>query len=180
MAWPGVAGHGRASSRLGVAWRGKARLGLELIDYIVLPAEISDIYAVARHLRDGDRLEVTSLGLDPATALRKSFKHAVWRRVAVINGEIAAVFGMGGNMLSNVGYPWLLTTPAVEKLPVSFVKEGRKQAMEMLSMRRRLEGHVAADYRQACRFLEALGFTLGEPEEIGPLKAKFRKFTMER
>lgn len=83
-------------------------------------------------------------------------------------------------MLSDVGYPWLLTTPVIEKLPVSFIKEGRKQAMEMLHKRRRLEGHVAADYRQACRFLEALGFTLGEPEEFGPLKAKFRKFTMER
>jgi len=149
--------------------------------YLIRPAEICDLYKLARNLRDGDRLEVTSLGLHPAKAIRASFRHAVFRTTALIDGEVAAMWGLGSvSMLSDVGHPWLMTTPAVEKVPVSFLKVGQREVTKMLRSRRRLEGNVAADYRMACRFLEALGFELGEPEEFGPLKAKFRKFAMER
>lgn len=151
--------------------------------YLIRPAEICDLYKLARNLRDGDRLEVTSLGLSPAKALRASFRNAAFRYTAIIDGEIGAMWGLGcsASMLNfNVGHPWLMTARPVESVPVSFVKVGQRELAKMLQLRRRLEGHVAADYRMACRFLEVLGFSLGEPEEFGPLKAKFRKFVMER
>jgi len=146
--------------------------------YLIREAEIADIYRLARNLRDGDRLEVTSLGTTPAEALRKSFKHAIFRRTALIEGQIAAVWGLGGSMLGDTGYPWLLTAPIIETLPLSFVREARGQVWDMMSRKRRLEGLVAADYRCACRFLQVLGFTLDEPQPMPPHKVKFRKFWM--
>lgn len=150
------------------------------MSYFLRPAEITDVYTLARNLRDGDRLEVTSLGLSPMVALRKSFQHAIIRRTAIVDDQIAAMWGMGGTMLSNVGYPWMLTAPAVERVPVGFFREARSGVLEMLRLRNRLEGHVAAQYTCACRFLTALGFELGEPEPKGPHGILFRSFTMER
>jgi hypothetical protein len=150
------------------------------VRYELRPAEISDVHVLARTLRDGDRLEMTSLGLSPVMALRRAFRGAIIRRTAIIDGEIAAMWGMEGAMLGPVGYPWMLTAPPVERVPIAFLREARKGVCEMLRLKNRLEGHVAADYTCACRFLEVVGFRLGEPEPKGPHGIKFRSFVMER
>jgi hypothetical protein len=148
--------------------------------YVIRDAEIADVYQLARNLRDGDRLEVASLGVTPAVGLRKSFRNALLRRTALIDGEIAAMWGLGGTAMGHTGWPWLMTAPVIETLPVSFLREARREAGRMLATHRVLRGWVAADYTMACRFLQVLGFTLGAVEPFGPLKAKFRQFTMER
>jgi hypothetical protein len=148
--------------------------------YLIRDAEIADVYRLARNLRDGDRLEVASLGLTPIAGLRKTFYSALDRRTALIDGAIAAMWGVSGSAFGHTGYPWLMTAPVIETLPVSFVRQARREVGRMLATHRRLEGSVAAQYAMACRFLETLGFTLGDVQEIGPRKAKFRPFTMER
>src|SRR4051812_31279454 len=102
------------------------------------------------------------------------------RRTAFVDGEIAAMWGLGGVMLSDEGTPWLMTTPVVERVPVSFVRIGRAQVAEMLSRRSRLANVVQASYLGACRLLEVLGFTLDEPIPLGPHGVPFRKFSMTR
>jgi hypothetical protein len=73
-----------------------------------------------------------------------------------------------------------MTTAAVERVPVTFFKLAAAGVDEMLAHKMRLEGHVAASYVRACRFLAAIGFTLGKPEPFGSQKALFRKFVMTR
>ncbi len=141
---------------------------------------VSDIYTLANNLRQDDRAEVTGLGLDPRIALRNSFRNAIIRRTALVNGEIAAMWGLGGTMLSYEGVPWLMTTPAVEAVPVSFVKVGRAQLDEMLRHRSFLSNFVQASYRRACRFLEVMGFVLDPPVGLGPDRVPFRRFWIER
>lgn len=148
--------------------------------YLIRAAEIADVYALARNLRPADRLEVTSLGLEPIPALRSCFRQAIFRQTALVDDEIAAMWGLGGTMLSNHGQPWLLTAPCIEKMPLAFVHEARKVVLHMLRLKTRLEGHVAADYTRAIRLLELLGFSLGDPFVVGPRCALFRTFTMER
>jgi hypothetical protein len=148
--------------------------------YLIRDAEISDVYALAKNLRDGDRLEVASLGLTPRIGIRKSFSNALYRKTALIGGEIAAMWGLGGTAFGHTGHPWLMTAPIIETLPVSFLREARWELGRMLATHRCLTGWVAADYTMACRFLYVLGFELGDVELIGPLKARFRRFTMER
>src|ERR1700684_2256763 len=84
----------------------------------IRPASICDVYALTRNLRPDDRLEVTSLALDPAKALRLDFRHATVRYSAFVDTRIAAMWGMSGMMLGDIGYPWLLTTREVELAPV--------------------------------------------------------------
>ena len=147
--------------------------------YLIRDTEVSDVYALAANLRLGDRLEIASFGKEPRSALRLSYRNAILRRTAIVDGEIAAMWGLGGSMLDDTGYPWLITAPAIERIPISFLREGRREVARMLRLRRVLIGEVAAAYTQACRFLEVLGFELGEPRPMfkGDL---FRSYRMER
>jgi len=89
------------------------------------------------------------------------------------------MWGMGGDILSDIGEPWLMTSVAVERAPVRFLREARTEVAGMLAVRRRLENYVAADYGRAIRLLEALGFTIEPPQPVGPKLAQFRKFWIE-
>jgi hypothetical protein len=48
--------------------------------------------------------------------LRTSFRHSFIPPKAVfVDGEIAAIWGMGGAILSDTGAPRLITAPAIER-----------------------------------------------------------------
>lgn len=145
---------------------------------VVRPSEVSDCYLLAANMRDADRAEVVSLGIDPKRSLRENYRNAMLRKTYLVDGALAAMTGVCGSMLGDIGYPYLLTTKAVERVPVTFVKLAREGIAEMLRHKLRLEGHVAADYEGACRLLEVLGFRLEKPETIG--NGLFRKFVMVR
>lgn len=146
----------------------------------IVPSNIGDVYALAANLRDADAEEVTCLGIEVRHALRMNYRDAILRRTAFVDGRIAAMWGVCGDMLGDIGSPYLMTTPLVEKVPVTMLKEARKGIAEMLVIKKLLTGHVAASYVRACRFLEILGFTLFDPEPLGPKQALFRKFEMRR
>lgn len=113
--------------------------------------------------------------------LRASFRGSLMPpRAAAIDGEVAAMWGLGGDILSDTGEPWLMTAPPVERAPVSFLRVARAELAAMLAIKPRLENYVAADYRKAVRLLEKLGFALEAPQPIGPKRALFRKFWIER
>lgn len=141
---------------------------------------VADVYALAANLRAGDRAEVESLGMDVRVGIRISFRNAIQRRTYLVDGEVAAMSGLCGSLLSDIGEPYLMTGPAVERVPVAFIKHAKAAVADMLRQRKRLEGYVAANYVKACRLLEVLGFTLGEPLPTGPSGALFRKYTMMR
>lgn len=146
----------------------------------VRPSQVGDVYRLAANLRANDHAEVTGLGLDPRAAIRTSYRNAILRRTAFVDGEIAAMWGLGGNMLSDIGAPWLMTAPVCERVPVAFVKVGRCHLAEMLLHRQRLSNVVAASYHQAIRFLEVLGFNLDPPQRLSPDGPPFHRFWRER
>jgi hypothetical protein len=141
----------------------------------VRPSIVSDVYTLAANLRPLDHQEVTAFGAAAKVVLRKTYRDAILRRTYLVDGAVAAMSGLCGGMLSDVGEPYLLTSPLAASVPVALVKLAANAVQEMLTHRSRLEGHVAANYHQACRLLLMLGFTLGEPQAFG--NAMFRKFT---
>ena len=147
--------------------------------YTIIPARKEHCDELAYNMRAADRAEVQAAGLSSYRAVNRAFRSGIMTRTAFIDGEIAAMWGLGGNLLSDEGQPWLLTTKAVERIPISFVKVGKGQVLEMLKFRSVLRNYVAADYFQAIRFLKIIGFNIGEPENIGARKL-FCKFEMVR
>ncbi len=147
----------------------------------VRPATIADVYALARRLRPGDRAEVEALGQDPRRALRFSFRASLYPpQACFVDGEIAAMWGMGGDILSDEGRPWLMTGMAVERIPVSFVKIAQAWIADALSIKPRLENQVLADYTKSVRLLGVLGFRLDERCPLRPGGVPFRRFHITR
>lgn len=147
---------------------------------IIIPAEPFHVHALAEKLRAGDCAEIAGMGITAKRAIWQSYRTSVIVHAGFIDGELAAMFGCAGQILSSVGNPWMLTTAAVEKAPVMFIKQIKREVGLMLQLFPRLQGYVSADYHQACRMLEMVGFSLGEPFPYGVKQAPFREYRMER
>lgn len=118
-------------------------------------------------LREADRKEVSRLGFkDPLEALIYAFRHAIIKRTAFVDDEIAAMWGVCGVPLSIIGTPYLLTTPAVERAPLTFVKMFRAETEDLLHYFPILENYVDAEYTGAVKLLSLAGYTLEEPEPL--------------
>jgi hypothetical protein len=146
----------------------------------VRPSEIGDVYRLAATLREADADEVRALGIDPSTAIRSSYRDAILRKSYFVDGELAAMSGLCGALLSDIGEPYLMTSPAAERAKFAFVRLAHCAVAEMLTHRMCLEGQVAASYTRAIRLIKVLGFTLSEPRPIGPKGALFRTYSMRR
>lgn len=147
----------------------------------VRTATISDVYAIAARMREQDAAEARALNRCPKRALRASFRASLTPpRVAEIHGEPVAIWGVGGDILSDVGHPWLVTTPAVERVPVSFVRVGTDELARMLEVKPFLENYVAAQYRRAIAFLRFVGFVVEPPQPVGRTRALFCRFWIDR
>lgn len=146
----------------------------------IVPALPEHCDLLAANLRHGDRAEVQAAGLSRYRAVGHAFRNGVMCRTAFVDGDIAAMWGLGGGLLSATGTPWLLTTAAAERVPFAYVRIGRAQVAAMLALRPVLVNYVAANYDRAIRFLELLGFTLDDPAPFGDRDALFRRFELRR
>lgn len=152
-----------------------------MVEYSIVPAEPQHLRQLCAALRAEDRYELTCLGFKPMVALRRSFRGALFRRTAFVDGAIAAMWGVQGCALGGVGQPWLLTTEAIERAPGSaFLREARREIAAMLDVYDRLENFVVADYARAWRFMQLLGFSVSMPVPYGPRGTLHRLITLER
>jgi hypothetical protein len=137
--------------------------------YTVEPATPEHVYDLAANLRPADEAEILGSGNSVKRSLWRAYRNSVMCKSAVIDGRVAAMWGLclnmrpGLSLLSDLGVPWLHTTAAVEHLPVSFVKVAKAELAAMKTLRSRLENHVTADYAQAIKFLRLIGFTVEAP-----------------
>lgn len=140
------------------------------------PAHVRQLGAV---LRPGDRREIEIYGFPTNKALWRSYKGSILRRTALVAGEVAAIWGVGGVPLGEQGRPWLMTSAAVEQVsPLRFARIYQEEVLRMLALFPHLVNYVDAAYTKAVRLLDIIGFQIGEPEPIGPNNAVFRKFEM--
>ena len=127
-------------------------------------------------MREADAGEARGLGFDPRRLLRSSFRASIYSRTGFIGDDIAAMWGLTADILSETGMPWLVTAPIVEKFPVTFLRVAKQELRQFLAIKPRLENVVIADYRGAIRLLEVLGFHLDSPVPCGPRRMPFRRF----
>jgi len=137
--------------------------------YSIEPTLPHHLYDLAANLRPLDVAEILGSGNGVKRSLWRAYRNSVLCKCAIIEGDVAAIWGLclnmrpGLSLLSDLVVPWLHTTAAVEKLPLSFVKVAKTELAAMLALRPRLENHVAAEYAQAIKFLRLIGFTVEPP-----------------
>jgi hypothetical protein len=96
-----------------------------------------------------------------------------------MDGEVVAVWGCSGaSLAAPIGYAWLFTGRAIERVPFAFARELRYGLKELLTRWPVIVSGVAADYEQAVRFMRLMGFRVGEPYELNGVP--FYTLEMER
>lgn len=125
----------------------------------------ADALEVIRNLRTRDAEEAEAGGISGARAVWRSYRQSLYRRVIKVNGRVGAIWGLGSQTLSDVGVLWMLTTPEIEKVPFTFVREGKREVDRMLEIYPALSGVVHCKYASAMKYLSILGFSLhvGDP-----------------
>lgn len=146
----------------------------------ILQSHAAHVRQLADNMRPDDAAEAYCFGLVPKAALWRSYRGSIMCKTVMVDGEIGAMWGLGGELIGDIGMPWLVTSPAIERVPVFFVRQSQRELAAMLRVRRTLVNVVDDRYRRAHRFLEVLGFSVGQPEPFTGTGAMVRRFEMTR
>ncbi|WP_062501748.1 hypothetical protein [Gluconobacter oxydans] len=137
----------------------------------------ADGILIAPLLRCADFREIVRMGEgDPAHALRRCIERSAMAGVFYEDDRPLCVFGVVGCL--DVGHPWLVGTPHLNRVPRSFLQETRRWVEEWKRQYRLLTNLVDADYAKAIRWLAWLGFEIGDPQPRGLNGAMFRTIEM--
>ena len=146
----------------------------------IVTARLEHVRAIVRTMRPMDRAEIEGMGLCVRHTLHHLWRNSSLRKAALVEGEVAAVWGLEGPMLDDVGMPWAFTAPAVERARLAFYRETRAEIEAMLHVKRRLQTYVLADYARAIRFFGRFGFQFCEPAPLVAGGPTFRRMILER
>lgn len=130
-----------------------------------LSTDIVIVNTCPYHLRElaeamtADSKDVASrLGYTPLKALWHSYRNSLYCKTGLIDGKIAAIWGLSGSMLAEVGKPWLIVSPEVKQSPLRIAFIYRKELNNMLKLFPVLEEWCPADNEPSIRMLELMGF----------------------
>lgn len=143
---------------------------------------VDDIEPIARTARQADRAEIEegcgqSIAEGLALGLRSSVESLV---IAWNDTPLAALGDVSYNPGAGIGVPWLISTEAIERHPVAFLRVCKPLVAAMLERHVSLINYVDARNTAAIRWLQWLGFDMGSPTPYGPNQLLFRQFQMTR
>jgi hypothetical protein len=131
---------------------------------IVIDSVAKHCAELAKTIRPEDALEAVRLGLDPRKSIFSAYRQAVYRKTALLDDHVAAMWGVIGTPLSMTGIPYFITgTDAVRLSPVRFARLYTSEAKIMNDIFPVLENYVDASYTGAVKLLKLAGFTLEGP-----------------
>jgi hypothetical protein len=125
-----------------------------------------DVEYLCDNLRPEDREEVLASHGSTREALQVGFDESeeCWTITVKDTGEIAGIYGLA-RYDDDVAVPWLLTTPAIKKIWLPFLRGSRKWVEEANQKYPLLTNAVDADYTVAINWLRFVGFTFIKKHE---------------
>jgi hypothetical protein len=125
-----------------------------------------DVEYLCDNLRPEDREEVLASHGSTREALQIGFDESeeCWTITVKDTGEIAGIYGLA-KYDDDVAVPWLLTTPAIKKVWLPFLRGSRKWVEEANQKYPLLTNAVDADYTVAINWLRFVGFTFIKKHE---------------
>lgn len=144
----------------------------------IIPTTAAHIRELRETIREADRREIEAYGFTCQKGLWLCWKHGLMRNTALIEGKVAAIWGVGGTYLGQTGQPYLLTSEQIKKIsPLKFARYYQREVHKMLKLFPELVNYVDNDYPEAIRLLQIVGFEIGEPEKKGA--GMYRKFSLK-
>jgi hypothetical protein len=147
----------------------------------VVKATVDHALQVAEFMREADRAEVwASSHSTPWQATTDSLRVSTAAWAGLYDDRAVCVFGVAPlNMIAGIGSPWLLGTEELVERPAAFLRRCRPYVGKMLRVYPTLVNNVDDRNEASKRWLEWLGFTLGDPRPHGPDGVPFRPFKLE-
>ena len=140
-----------------------------------------DAIWISARLRGDDKREaIASTGADPVIALMVSqaMGNCV---VAEFDGVPVAIFGLPVvSQLPRTGVPWMMGTDALDDMPAALGRVSAEVVDQWKEQVDAMVNYVDSRNRKAVKWLEWLGFEIGEAEPRGPYGVPFHKFEWKR
>jgi hypothetical protein len=147
-------------------------LGIEIV-----PA--TPAHADAIDLRHGDRREIEALGLSVREGLAQALARSLSAQAYIADGEVAALTGVVLQpVLGGTAMPWLLTGRPVDRHRKAFLRLTQARTRQLVGEHGMLVAQVHADYGEAIRWLDWLGFVLAPARPLGARGALFHRATL--
>ena len=121
-------------------------------------ATFDDGREVLSRLRPEQKSTVAKLNHDAHGLLFKVINNGFPSITVLIDGEVAAVFGVAQETLLSDVKIWLMTTPLVEKNSIAFLRASRRFTQELYASYGPLVGMVDSDFDKSRRWLRWIGF----------------------
>jgi hypothetical protein len=140
---------------------------------------------MAPRMRAPEVAEVrASDGYGPLEALLESLDHSERAYTALFGGEVACMWGVEhvrySALSGRVGAAWLLTTPLVERYPVTFIRHCREELDKLFETYDLLVNAIDGRHVQAVRWAARLGFPMDPPVIFGPEQRPFFWFRVRK
>jgi hypothetical protein len=148
----------------------------------VRPVREGDAEALAAALRqaDLDELEAVRGPGDVAEAIRHALRDSALCWAAEADGELMCLFGVAPlTALGDIGVPWMLGTPVVDRNGRALTRLARAYIARMLEAFPTLANGVDARNVKAVRWIGVCGFTIMPPQPAGPAGMPFHPFVMK-
>ena len=151
---------------------------MQVKGFTLRPGRLEDAAWFAPRLRESDRVEVQAVAIDLEACLRASIEASEICMVAERQGRGVILLGCVPAP-DGAGIPWLLATDEVRPFPGALTAIGKRYVALFLERWPRLINAVDERNTVSIRWLQRLGFTIGEPQPFGLAGEPFRVFTME-
>lgn len=132
--------------------------------YTSAPTTTSDLTRMLENMSPEDRDEADDYGIPVRRLLWKSYRNSLWRKSHFVDGELCAISAVSGVLLGGIGHPWICTTPVIERVPLTYFREARREIDMMLRVFPRLETLISAKNLKALKFFRLVGFEVFPPE----------------
>lgn len=137
-----------------------------MIEFVA--ASPAHVGTIASRMREIDRRECAIMGHTPKEALRLSLRASTYAWTAKVDGRPEAMFGVSTvSLLTGEGSPWLLLTTDAMRHARALLVEGRSYSDLIQSAFPVLANNLHAENSTAIRWLERLGYRVGEVFDMG-------------
>jgi hypothetical protein len=151
------------------------------IDIKVDKAVEGDIEELLEDIRDVDIRELrSSTGKEPKEILQVSFRMPGSIFTLRVKGDLVCIFGIAtvGSPEDLAGVPWMIGTNKVKKYRREFLDVSRTIFCTMCSKYRYLSNYVDDRNKDSIKWLQWLGFHVGDPVPFGIADLPFRQFLL--
>lgn len=143
----------------------------------ILTATLAHVQELGKNMNAEDVAELKALGLKPHRALWRGWKVSTIRKALIVDGEVAAIWGVVGGFMGTTGIAWLLTGPKFRQIPpIRLARLYQNEVRKLLETYQVIENLVDCGYIGAVRMLKIAGFSFDDPMPVGKFKSSFMRF----